>query len=271
MEGNDFNLIPARAPVVSEEALKENAASSRIITVTADQAADILSSTKHPLNLAYHWVYAAPDQWVEGKNSAGRSTRHQLIPDNQKGPIVFEDELANHLDSKDSVKGDKLVYEVWVDDFGTHETNAQVGRKRMFRLIRHQDMKNAPNIVVQFPGFAHTHRFHDTRWFLALIAQAAKIKNCNFLFMDPMGKGLPGYDGADNISNISSEDIISDTNASTVNALDAMTARYKLKKERLNIVPIGHSLGARLARAFAANLVKLNKEGNKTWLVPETH
>lgn len=249
--------IPEKVDAVDPNVLKDLQVDRRILEVTADQAAAVLKDPEHPLNLLYYRQFAKPVTWVAGKNADGRSTRHIFLPEKQKGPIVIEDILVNQLPIEESLRGrsDGLIYEVWVDEYGIHDTNPEVSTKRMARLIRHKDMKSKPNIVVTFPGFAHTHRFHDTRWFLSLLAQAANIKKCNFLFVNPMGKGLPGYDGAGNIANLTADQITEDTSIATMRILDAITETYGVT-DRVNVVSMGHSLGARLARAFAANLIK---------------
>ncbi len=152
--------------------------------------------------------------------------------------------------------GRGLRYKVAIRKVGDRDMPG-VGKQRAYSLLAHDDLKRHPHFLLWYPGFAHSSMSRGIRWEMALQAQMAHELDVNILCVNPGGRAVPGHAESRGVGNISTSALVKDTVTTTEKILLAVLNDAGVSSEvRSDVIVSGHSLGARLARAFAHEIAQ---------------
>lgn len=153
--------------------------------------------------------------------------------------------------------GQDLEYVLEIRPFGKGDFPG-VGKLRSACVIQPKNTETIQTLVFMYPGFKHTHRYFNNTWYLHYLAQIAKQKNAAVIMIDPEGRGVPGFEDALGVSRMSPDQIYKDTLHITEKKIEEY--RHLTSDRVLDVITMGHSMGAKLARLVAYALFKKQQE-----------
>lgn len=147
---------------------------------------------------------------------------------------------------------EKIEYAVAIKESGLVSVPG-AGLKRVTRYVGPKD-RRVRTAVVHFPGFAHTHRYEDPRWYIEMLAELAAQYRAAFITINQTGNAVRGADLADGRGRISARDRRRDNHEVLTETLVTHLKPYG--RDDTKLVVSGHSLGGRDALNAAYDVLQ---------------